>query len=65
MVATVEGRHDKETVDVYCVRKLMRVALELFEWRRHRFEEHAVKVTEADFTFVAIDDNGRPRPIQG
>lgn len=34
-------------------------------WRRHRFEEHAVKVTEADFTFVAIDDNGRPRPIQG
>lgn len=34
-------------------------------WRRHRFEEHAVKVTEADFTFVAIDDNGRPRSIQG
>ena len=34
-------------------------------WRRHRFEEHAVKVTEADFTFVAIDDNGRPRPIEG
>ncbi|QNE03987.1 acyl-CoA thioesterase [Croceicoccus marinus] len=34
-------------------------------WRRHRFEEHAVKVTEADFTFVAIDDKGRPRPIQG
>ncbi len=34
-------------------------------WRRHRFEEQAVKVTEADFTFVAIDDNGRPRPIEG
>ncbi len=34
-------------------------------WRRHRFEEQAVKVTEADFTFVAIDENGRPRPIQG
>ena len=34
-------------------------------WRRHRFEEHAVKVTEADFTFVAIDDKGRPRSIQG
>lgn len=33
-------------------------------WRRHRFEEHAVKVTEADFTFVAIDENGRPRPIE-
>ncbi|WP_230281232.1 MULTISPECIES: acyl-CoA thioesterase [unclassified Croceicoccus] len=34
-------------------------------WRRHRFEETAVKVTEADFTFVAIDENGRPRPIEG
>ncbi|GGD65061.1 acyl-CoA thioesterase [Croceicoccus mobilis] len=33
-------------------------------WRRHRFEEEAVKVTEADFTFVAIDNNGRPRPIK-
>jgi acyl-CoA thioesterase YciA len=33
-------------------------------WRRHRTEEHAVKVTEATFTFVAIDDAGRPRAIQ-
>ena len=32
-------------------------------WRRERDEDHSVKVTEANFTFVAIDDNGRPRPI--
>jgi len=34
-------------------------------WRRHRSEEQSVKVTEAKFTFVAIDDNGRPRPVEG
>ncbi|MDT0575526.1 acyl-CoA thioesterase [Croceicoccus sp. F390] len=34
-------------------------------WRRHRHEETRVKVTEAQFTFVAIDDNGRPRPVHG
>ena len=29
-----------------------------------RFETHIhEKVTDANFTFVAIDDNGRPRPI--
>ena len=32
-------------------------------WRRHRTEDEEVKVTEATFTFVAIDDAGRPRPI--
>ncbi|WP_177198373.1 acyl-CoA thioesterase [Novosphingobium sp. CF614] len=33
-------------------------------WRRHRHEEEAVKVTEAVFTFVAVDDRGRPRMIE-
>ena len=33
-------------------------------WRRHRHEEEQVKVTEAVFTFVAIDDAGRPRAIE-
>lgn len=33
-------------------------------WRRPRHEEQMTKVTEAVFTFVAIDDNGKPRPIQ-
>lgn len=32
-------------------------------WRRSRFDEERFKVTEALFTFVAIDDHGRPRPI--
>ncbi|MGE0566036.1 MAG: acyl-CoA thioesterase [Pseudolabrys sp.] len=32
--------------------------------RRFRTDVHE-KVTDANFTFVAIDDNGRPRPIPG
>ncbi len=32
-------------------------------WRRPRHLEKAVKVTQAKFTFVAIDDNGQPRPV--
>ena len=33
-------------------------------WRRQRHEEAAAKVTQATFTFVAVDDAGRPRPAQ-
>ncbi|MHB9878340.1 acyl-CoA thioesterase [Pacificimonas sp. ICDLI1SI03] len=33
-------------------------------WRRHRHEEEAVKVTQAVFIFVAVDDDGRPRPLE-
>ena len=33
-------------------------------WRRERHSEEAVKVTEAKFTFVAVDEGGRPRPIK-
>ena len=32
-------------------------------WRRHRHEEATVKVTAATFTFVAVDHDGRPRPV--
>ena len=39
----------------------MTIAVEAF--RRHRSEEEATKVTEAKFTFVAIDDAGKPRPV--
>lgn len=39
------------------------IAVEAF--RRHRSEETATKVTEAKFTFVAIDDDGNPRPVDG
>jgi len=32
-------------------------------WSRERHSEQADKVTHAKFTFVAIDEHGRPRPI--
>jgi len=32
-------------------------------WRRERHSEVAIKVTQAKFTFVAIDDAGKPRPV--
>jgi acyl-CoA thioesterase YciA len=34
-------------------------------WRRSRDEELEFKVTEATFTFVAIDSDRKPRPILG
>jgi acyl-CoA thioesterase YciA len=40
-------------------RTSMTIAVVAF--RRHRSEEDLTKVTEAKFTFVAIDDDGRPR----
>jgi acyl-CoA thioesterase YciA len=44
-------------------RTSMVIAVEAF--RRHRSEEEATKVTEAKFTFVAIDDSGKPRAVDG
>ena len=32
-------------------------------WRRRRDDEKMLRVTHALFTFVAIDDEGRPRPV--
>jgi acyl-CoA thioesterase YciA len=32
-------------------------------WRRHRHEEEEVKVTQAVFTFVAVNEFGQPRAI--
>ncbi|WP_248310316.1 hotdog domain-containing protein [Bosea sp. 117] len=42
-------------------RTSMRIRIEA--WRRAREEEQAMKVTEAIFTFVAIGEDRRPRPI--
>ena len=42
-------------------RTSMIIALEA--WRRHRHEDEHIMVTEATFTFVAVDDNGKPRPV--
>lgn len=43
-------------------RTSMTIAVEA--WRRHRTELEEVKVTEAVFTFVALDEAGKPRFIQ-
>ena len=32
-------------------------------WRRARDSEQTTKVTEAEFTFVALTTDGRPRPV--
>ena len=42
-------------------RTSMRIEVEA--WRRERASEETFKVTEATFTFVAIDEAGRPRAI--
>lgn len=34
-------------------------------WRRERDREQGEKVTEANFTFVALDDDGKARPVKG
>ena len=57
-----------DEISVYCTvervgRTSMVIAVEA--WRRPRHEEQAAKVTEAQFTFVAVDDKGRPRPVEG
>ena len=39
------------------------VLVEVFA-ERFRAQGEYIKVTEATFTYVAIDDNGRPRPIE-
>jgi acyl-CoA thioesterase YciA len=55
-----------DEVSVYTeIEKVGRTSLTIAveAWRRHRSEEQSVKVTEAKFTFVAIDDAGRPRAI--
>jgi acyl-CoA thioesterase YciA len=40
------------------------MAINVEAWRRHRHGDEQIKVTEAVFTFVAIDDDGKPRPIK-
>jgi acyl-CoA thioesterase YciA len=42
-------------------RTSMTIAVEA--WRRHRHEAQMHKVTQASFTFVAIDEDRRPRPV--
>lgn len=39
------------------------IRIRIEAWRRKREEDAAIKVTEATFTFVAIDEDRRPRPV--
>ena len=41
------------------------VDVEVFAQRRHLGREQAVKVTEAQLTYVAIDENRQPRVVPG
>jgi acyl-CoA thioesterase YciA len=58
--------HVGDVLCVYCAisavgRTSMKVAIEAWALR-HR-HGHREKVTDAIFTFVAVDDAGRPRPV--
>lgn len=44
-------------------RTSMRIHVDV--WARPRFGDASQKVTDADFVFVALDDEGRPRAIDG
>lgn len=46
--------------------RLGRTSMEIHvdAWRRPREAAHSEKVTEANFTFVALDENGRPVPVK-
>lgn len=53
---------------VCCYTEVIRVGrssitLDVEVWVRRQGQGERVKVTEAEFTFVAIDDEGRPRPL--
>ena len=55
-----------DEVSVYCTlissgRTSMKIAVEA--WRRARITAEEYRVTRATFTFVAIDADGKPRPI--
>ncbi|MFC3174467.1 acyl-CoA thioesterase [Novosphingobium bradum] len=55
-----------DEVSVYCeITRVGRTSITMAveAWRRHRYEDEQHKVTQAVFTFVALDDNGRPRLV--
>ena len=42
-------------------RTSMRIHIDV--WARPRYSNQSEKVTDADFVFVALDDDGAPRPV--
>jgi acyl-CoA thioesterase YciA len=64
----IEPIHLRDLISVYASvegvgRTSMKVRIEVMAWRDSGATR--VKVTEGLFTFVAIDDQARPRPIAG
>lgn len=56
-----------DEVSVYCeIVRIGRTSLTIAAeaWRRQRHSDEEIKVTEAKFTFVAVDDSGRPRAVE-
>lgn len=47
------------------LRKVGRTSMRIHvdAWARPRYSEKSVKVTDADFVFVALDETGAPRPV--
>ena len=41
------------------------IAVKVDTWVRRRHDRTEEQVTEGIFTFVALDDSGRPRPVKG
>ena len=41
------------------------ISVKIETWTRDRTSGDSVKVTEGVFTFVALDENGKPRPVNG
>jgi acyl-CoA thioesterase YciA len=57
-----------DEVSLYCTvvrvgRTSMTIRVEA--WRRSRTSDTSSKVTEALFTYVAVDENRKPRPVEG
>jgi acyl-CoA thioesterase YciA len=64
----IEPIHLRDLISVYADvesvgRTSMKIRIEVMAWRNSGTIR--VKVTEGLFTFVAIDDEARPRPIAG
>lgn len=60
--------HVGDTLCVYTeVEKVGRtsIVIRLETWARRALSSQRDKVTEARFTMVAVDSNGRPRPVDG
>ena len=58
--------HVGDEVTVYAARAGVgrtSIKLRVSAWRRPRDGDESVQVTEAIFTFVAIDEQRRPRPV--